>query len=93
MSIDWSTVRACKDCCDIRKATDLEINKYIEDHVSHDDEIWYCGGCRNSQNEWVIGDMLWDIENEFLVTPCCHTEAAAALNSYDPSAYRTKSKR
>jgi hypothetical protein len=93
MSIDWSQVRACKDCSDIRKATDLEINKYIEDHVSHDDEIWYCGGCRNSQNEWVIGDMLWDIENEFLVTPCCHTEAAAALCSYDPSAYRTKGKR
>jgi hypothetical protein len=37
--------------------------------------------------------MMWDIENEFLVTPCCHTEAAAALNSYDPSAYRTKGKK
>jgi hypothetical protein len=37
--------------------------------------------------------MLMDIENEFLVTPCCHTEAAEALCSYDPSAYRTKGKR
>jgi hypothetical protein len=84
-------LRTCSDHCQpIRKATDLEIREYIEDHISHDDELWYCGYCRNGQNEWVMGDMLMDIENEFLVTPCCHTEAAEALCSYDPPAYKKK---
>lgn len=87
MSIDWNTVQMCKTCPPLRKATQDEIDIYVERIYSHSSELWFCGNCNNGQNEWLIKELLWDLENEFLVTPCCHGEAAAVLNSYMPSVY------
>lgn len=87
MSIDWSTVQACKECPPIRKMTTDEAVIFAEHMYSNDIELWFCGGCHHGQNEWTLGEMLWDELNEFPTTPCCHTEAAAALQKYNPPVY------
>jgi hypothetical protein len=43
-------------------------------------DAFYCEWCNNGQNEWKITELLFDIENEFPLTPCCHTEATEALD-------------
>ena len=81
--MDLSRLKTCSQQCDNnRKATSEEIADYITSHDSYPTELWFCGYCRNGQNEWTIPEMLFDTENEFLVTPCCHTEAAEALQNY-----------
>jgi hypothetical protein len=44
--------------------------------------LYYCGYCNFGRNEWSITQMLFDLENEMAVTPCCHTEATEALKCY-----------
>ena len=72
-------VSEVRSCSDLRKPTQEEISKFVSDMDSSMNESWLCGWCNAGQNEWFLPQMLFDPANEFMVTPCCHTEAEAAL--------------
>lgn len=68
----------------IRKMTEAE-TKRLHDSLAHEKNLlFYCGDCNDSQNEWYSREMLFDIEQDIPVTPCCHNEATEALNCYCP---------
>jgi hypothetical protein len=72
-------VSEVRSCSDLRKPTQEEISKFVSDMDSSMNESWLCGWCNAGQNEWFLPQMLFNPANEFMVTPCCHTEAEAAL--------------
>ena len=78
-------VISCSDkCSDIRKLLPNELER-LENSMAHSaGTLYFCGYCRNGQNEWHTNEMLYDITNEIAVTPCCHTEATEALSCYCP---------
>jgi len=76
-----------RSCSDLRKPTPQEIASFTESMDSSMSEIWLCGWCNNGQNEWLLHQMLFDPAYEFMVTPCCHTEAETALVLDSPSDY------
>lgn len=45
----------------------------------NDFECQECDNCATITG----GDLLYDEESEYLVTPCCNNEAASALHCYD----------
>lgn len=71
----------------MRRPKATEIEWHIERAQAHPDELWFCGGCNHGQNEWLIREMLFDTDNDLLVTPCCHTEAAEVMQRYEKTAY------
>ena len=71
-----------RSCSDLRKPTPEETKNFVESLDSSINELWYCGWCNSGQNEWLLIQMLYDPVNEFMVTPCCHTEASEALVNY-----------
>ena len=83
MSMSHFEIVTCSNnCSDIRKLLPEEL-KRLESSLSHDaGDLFYCGDCRNGQNEWHFDEMLFDVKNEIAVTPCCHTEATEALKCY-----------
>ena len=89
MSYNSEGVWSCGDTCRLSKSTPALVAVYLAQYDFTIDQIFWCGHCTNNDS-WVISEMLWDNENEFLVTPCCHTEAKYALepdevieNDYD----------
>lgn len=77
-------LRTCAEHCgEIRKPTEQEYKDFLDRYNWHDKELGFCGWCRNGQNEWFPTNLLFDIENDFMVTPCCHAEAVAAFFSYE----------
>ena len=78
-------VVSCSDnCSDIRKLLPDELTR-LDSAMAHSaGALFFCGYCRNGQNEWHLDEMLYDITNEIAVTPCCHTEATEALSCYCP---------
>jgi len=72
-------VSEIRSCSDLRKPNQEEISKFVNDMESSMNELWLCGWCNGGQNEWFLYQMLFDPANEFMVTPCCHTEAEEAL--------------
>lgn len=79
-------IKSCSDVCDNnRKITDDEAKRLTESLAHYNNTLFYCGYCNSGQNEYDdMSVMLFDKENEFPVTPCCHTEATEALKCYCP---------
>jgi len=76
----WQIKSCSDDCSKHRRITIQEATRFAEiQYVSPTDEF-ECGWCNQGKNEWKITELLFDIENEFAITPCCHTEATEALN-------------
>jgi hypothetical protein len=76
-----------RTCSDLRQPTAQETSRFIESMDSSVNELWFCGWCNFGRNKWLLIQMLYDPENEFMVTPCCHTEAKEALVGYDTDNY------
>ena len=79
------TYRECGhgDCERNRKVEDDEIDRFITSMEANRQDLFYCGNCNNGQNEWKAIELLFDIPNEMVITPCCHTEATESLVNYD----------
>ena len=71
------------DCGLISKSTPILVAVYCAQYNFTDTETFECGGCYN-KDSWTIPEMLWHETNKFLITPCCHTEAIAALVPSEP---------
>jgi hypothetical protein len=77
-------IKSCADACYYNRKMERAELKRLLSALAHEDDhtMYYCGYCRDGENEWQAGDMLYDTENEICVTPCCHTEATEALKCY-----------
>ena len=77
-------IRTCSDTCS--KLTNVfpegELERLLNAMAHRVNTLYYCGHCNNGRHEWSIDKMLFDLENEMAVTPCCHTEATEALTCY-----------
>jgi hypothetical protein len=79
-------IRTCKNTCGNLTNTFAQ-GELLRLHAAMGHQIntlYYCGYCHNGRNEWSITQMLFDLDNEMAVTPCCHTEATEALKCYCP---------
>lgn len=91
-SIVHDGVCPCKDCRNWviktsadrsehhRRIRNNEIEQFIESMEAHRYDVFECGYCNGCQNEWSAFELIYDSENEFALTPCCHTEATEALH-------------
>jgi predicted sulfurtransferase len=78
---DKWVVKSCTDECDKhRRITQEEAQRFAEIQHIKPTDAFDCGWCNSGRNTWAITELLWDMENEFAVTPCCHTEATEALD-------------
>ena len=79
---------SCSDC-KISKATPVLVAVFLAEYNLNESDTFECSNCSNS-DLWTIPEMLWNVDGEYLVTPCCHCEAEAALelNSYDLDQHR-----
>lgn len=82
-------IRSCSDTCS--KLTNVfpegELVRLYNSMAHSANTLYYCGHCNYGRNEWSIDKMLFDLENELAVTPCCHTEATEALKCYCVEGY------
>jgi hypothetical protein len=85
LCVRWEIKSCSDDCNKHRLITEAEATRFCEvlDLVKPTDQF-DCGWCNNGQNRWAINQLLFDIENEFPITPCCHTEATEALDLPEP---------
>lgn len=78
-------IKSCTDgCSKHRKITIQEATRFAEIQYVNPTDEFTCDWCNHGQNEWKITELLFDIENEFPITPCCHTEATEALDIPEP---------
>jgi predicted sulfurtransferase len=75
----WQIKSCSDDCNKHRKITNEEAQEFFN-RLGVPNQAYTCGWCNNGHNEWKIEELLFDIENEFPLTPCCHTEATEALD-------------
>lgn len=81
-------VKSCSDECNKHhKITQEEAEELAKIQGVEASDAFTCDWCNNGQNEWAITELLWDIENEFAITPCCHTEATEALDLPENEGY------
>lgn len=79
LCVKWE-IKSCSDKCDKhRRITVQEANEFAKAQSIEASDKFDCGWCNRGQNEWKITELLYDIENEFPITPCCHTEATEAF--------------
>lgn len=71
-------IKSCADKSNHRRISAEEAQTFMNRQECGDGP-WECGWCNHGKNEWKISELLWDIENEFAISPCCHTEATEAL--------------
>ena len=72
-------IPTCGDKCGkLTKATQVLVAVYCAQYEYERDDEFTCGWCANN-DVWTIPEMMWNHEQEFMVTPCCHTEAITAL--------------
>jgi hypothetical protein len=78
---------SCSDC-KISKATPVLVAIFLAEYNINESDTFECSNCSNS-DLWTIPEMLWNVDGEYLVTPCCHCEAVVALelNNYDLDNY------
>jgi hypothetical protein len=67
----------------LSKVTPALVATYCARYDFNEKDEFECGYCANN-DLWTIPEMLWSEEDEFLVTPCCHTEAITALRPDNP---------
>ena len=79
MSFDSVGAWSCADTCRLSKSTPVLVAVFLSEHELTADQEFECGNC-TCRDLWKISEMLWDTENEFLVTPCCHGEASHFLD-------------
>jgi len=73
-------IKTCSVTCDKhRKATPDEIHRFANIQGVKTQDTFDCTWCNKGKNSWAIYELLFDEEEEFLITPCCHTEATEAL--------------
>jgi hypothetical protein len=78
-------IKSCSDECNKhRRITEEEVQEFAKIQYINPEDKFDCGWCNRGQNEWKITELLYDIENEFAITPCCHTEATEALDIPEP---------
>jgi hypothetical protein len=78
-------IKSCTDSCSKhRRITIQEATRFAEIQYVNPTDEFTCDWCNHGQNEWKITELLFDIENEFPITPCCHTEATEALDIPEP---------
>lgn len=65
-------------CGKLTKSTPILVAVFCANYDYNDTDLFECGWCNNSDS-WTIPEMLWSVEDDFFVTPCCHTEAIVAL--------------
>lgn len=65
------------------KSTEILVGIYCARYDYSATDTFTCGWCANT-DEWTIPEMLWSVEDEYFVTPCCHTEAITALYPDEP---------
>ena len=74
-----SKVGTCGHACGkLIKSTPVLVAVYCARYDYKETDKFECGWCSNN-DFWSIPEMLWSVEDERFVTPCCHTEASAAL--------------
>jgi hypothetical protein len=67
----------------LTKSSSVLVAVYCAQHDYDAKDLFTCGWCANN-DEWTIPEMLWSVEDEYFVTPCCHTEAITALVPENP---------
>ena len=75
----WQIKSCSDDCSKHRKINNEEVQEFFN-RLGVPNQAYTCGWCNKGQNEWKVEELLYDIENEFPLTPCCHTEATEALD-------------
>jgi len=79
-------IKSCADKSNHRRITAEEAQIFMK-RQECENGAYDCGWCNHGKNEWKITELLWDIENEFAITPCCHTEATEALELPEKDEY------
>ncbi len=80
----WQIKSCSDDCKKHRRITIQEATRFAEIQYVNPTDEFNCGWCNQGKNEWKITELLFDDENEFPITPCCHTEATEALDIPEP---------
>jgi len=80
----WQIKSCSDDCNKHRKITIAEAAQFAKIQYVEITDRFECGWCNQGKNEWEITELLYDVANEFAITPCCHTEATEALNIPEP---------
>ena len=75
----WQIKSCSDDCNKHRRITQEEAQRFAKVQYIKPEDAFDCGWCNQGKNEWKITELLFDDENEFPITPCCHTEATEAL--------------
>jgi hypothetical protein len=80
---------SCSKNCKISKPTPVLIAVFLAEYNLDETDTFGCSNCSNS-DFWIISDLLWSVDGEYLVTPCCHCEAVVALElrNYDLDQHR-----
>jgi len=65
------------------KSTPVFVAIFCAQYDYDQKDLFTCGWCANN-DEWTISEMMWSVEDEYLITPCCHTEAITALVPDEP---------
>ena len=67
----------------LTKSTPVLVAVYCAQYDYDEKDEFKCGWCPNN-DLWTIPEILFSIEDNYFVTPCCHTEANAALVPENP---------
>jgi hypothetical protein len=80
----WQIKSCSDDCKKHRRISENEALHFAEIQFVKATDKFTCNWCNHGNNEWQITELLFDRENEFPITPCCHTEATEALDIPEP---------
>ena len=89
LCVKWE-VKSCSDDCNKHRKISMTETQRFYDTLDLPAGAYTCGWCNNGQNEWRIHELLYDIENDFPITPCCHTEATEALELPENEEYNQR---
>lgn len=77
-------IATCGDKCGkLIKSTPVLVAVFYAQYDYDDRDTFSCGWCANN-DEWTIPEMLYSVEDDYFVTPCCHTEAITSLVPENP---------
>ena len=84
LCVKWE-IKSCSDECNNHRQITKEEAKWFAkiQYIKEPDSV-ACVWCMFGRNEWKLTELLFDTENEFAITPCCHTEATEALELPEP---------